>query len=775
MAVTSILNPESIVGNRPTRTPEQFQNFISGGSSIGTSVIQSAANKIVGFQRAAVRPVIPDVNSIINSISSNIVNNVDNSIRNATNISNRTTDSKIEQLKTTIANTIQQIKLSAPINEVQNVIENIQQQINQIQNNSTIEQINQTIENIQNQIKQIQYSEPLQKLEITVSEIKNQINEIVSSSPIVQLQNTTNNIQNQINEIESSIQNIQKESEVVKSVDSIGEVNVVVNNIQKQINTIQNKVETIQNEVVQSREVAQSPITQLQTVVQNIQNQISQTFQQKIEDLTKDYKDRVTQVDNARPSGILEKFLDVYKNAIGFVQFFGNKKNIDRLRDNLSALKDSFTSSFEVAKLVRQTILKIVKQLSNLPKATAGGGAGINIDLDVPGGPLRKSAPRGMARRGVGRAGMLGLGLGAMSLGTGAVNALQDSDMVQPLVGQTEIPQALIDKFSAVVDRFNSAIEMLIRGSSQRKKEESGSTSGGSAGGATPTSPSSAPTTGAMPTVSGEGTPEQQAMLKSLRFAEGTSKSYGTIFGGNVVKELEEGKLTVKEVINMADTGKLPQRLGGGAIPGYGSGSKATGAYQFMPGTLENLINKGALDPNELFTPKVQDRAALQLAAWRGVTADVLKKEGFSPRVAQMLSPEWASVPTLSGRSYYGQPVKSLESLQNIYNQSLITNVGVQTGRMGGPSIDPSMLARETRAVIANDISQPARKAAPKVNVLPLDFSGGTEQQKPQQNTQIVAPPKGNSAGPSIPIIPSSNSDNFLVLYSKMVYNVVDG
>lgn len=183
-------------------------------------------------------------------------------------------------------------------------------------------------------------------------------------------------------------------------------------------------------------------------------------------------------------------------------------------------------------------------------------------------------------------------------------------------------------------------------------------------------------TTGAAPGVSGYGTQEQQALLKTLRFAEGTSKSYGTIFGGNVVKELEQGQLTVKETIALADTGRLPKRLGGGIAPGYGKGSKATGAYQFMPDTLEGLIRLGVLKPNEPFTPETQDKAALALAARRGVTADVLKKEGFSANVSAKLAPEWASVPTLGGKSYYGQPVKAMTALQKVYQQGLTSPPG---------------------------------------------------------------------------------------------------
>jgi len=46
-----------------------------------------------------------------------------------------------------------------------------------------------------------------------------------------------------------------------------------------------------------------------------------------------------------------------------------------------------------------------------------------------------------------------------------------------------------------------------------------------------------------------------------------------------------------------------------------------------------------------------------------------LEKEGFSQRVSSALAPEWASLPTESGESYYGQPVKKLADLQKVFGQ----------------------------------------------------------------------------------------------------------
>lgn len=170
---------------------------------------------------------------------------------------------------------------------------------------------------------------------------------------------------------------------------------------------------------------------------------------------------------------------------------------------------------------------------------------------------------------------------------------------------------------------------------------------------------------------SGTGTPEQQAMLKAIRFAEGTTKSYGVISGGDVVPELAEGKLTVKEVINMGNTSRLPSRFGGRKVNYKWSG--ATGAYQFMPDTLNGLVSSGVVGANELLTPQKQDELAIYLAKRRGVTDALLKKEGMSQKVSDLLAPEWASFPysPKGGKSYYGQSYKPISQIKNVYESSL--------------------------------------------------------------------------------------------------------
>lgn len=156
-------------------------------------------------------------------------------------------------------------------------------------------------------------------------------------------------------------------------------------------------------------------------------------------------------------------------------------------------------------------------------------------------------------------------------------------------------------------------------------------------------------------------TPEAQKLLKAIRYAEGTAgpKGYQTMFGGGT----------------FSDTSKHPDTV----ISSGGYKSAAAGAYQFLPTTWQSYAKRLGL---KSFTPKEQDIAALALAREKlknigGIAA--LKKEGLSPRVSAALSPAWASFPTLSGKSYYGQPVKSLESLQKIYGQTPVRTTAVQT------------------------------------------------------------------------------------------------
>lgn len=143
--------------------------------------------------------------------------------------------------------------------------------------------------------------------------------------------------------------------------------------------------------------------------------------------------------------------------------------------------------------------------------------------------------------------------------------------------------------------------------------------------------------------------PEVRSLLNTIRYAEGTpgEEGYRTMFGG--------GKFDVSKGWQHPDK----------VISRSGYNSAAAGAYQFLPGTWQGAKQALGL---QSFTPKEQDLAALHLIQQRGALEPFLKGEKFGT-IINKLAPEWASLPTSSGGSYYGQPSKKLSDLYSYYEQ----------------------------------------------------------------------------------------------------------
>ena len=95
--------------------------------------------------------------------------------------------------------------------------------------------------------------------------------------------------------------------------------------------------------------------------------------------------------------------------------------------------------------------------------------------------------------------------------------------------------------------------------------------------------------------------------------------------------------------------------------------SAAAGAYQLLPGTWRAAASRLRL---RAFSARSQDMAAIYLVEQRGVLAR-LDQQGLSGAVLDRLAREWASLPTQTGRSFYGQPVKSRRALQAFYASQL--------------------------------------------------------------------------------------------------------
>jgi muramidase (phage lysozyme) len=154
-------------------------------------------------------------------------------------------------------------------------------------------------------------------------------------------------------------------------------------------------------------------------------------------------------------------------------------------------------------------------------------------------------------------------------------------------------------------------------------------------------------------------TPQGQALLRMIRYAEGTERggpdSYRVMFGGSLAPNLKQH----------------PDKV----ITGGGYSSSAAGAYQFLTPTWQQQQKKLGL---QSFGPVEQDIAALDLARQRTVGLgglSYLQEKGLTPEFVAKLAPEWASLPTQQGKSYYGQPVKSYDELKKVYGQQAATPV----------------------------------------------------------------------------------------------------
>ena len=96
--------------------------------------------------------------------------------------------------------------------------------------------------------------------------------------------------------------------------------------------------------------------------------------------------------------------------------------------------------------------------------------------------------------------------------------------------------------------------------------------------------------------------------------------------------------------------------------------SAAAGKYQFMPSTWKGVTG----DLKTPMTPSNQDKAATSLIKSRRVNLDL----PMSRRSVNKLSGEWASLPDKSGKSRYGQPVKSYSQLRSWFNKKKKEELG---------------------------------------------------------------------------------------------------
>jgi muramidase (phage lysozyme) len=179
--------------------------------------------------------------------------------------------------------------------------------------------------------------------------------------------------------------------------------------------------------------------------------------------------------------------------------------------------------------------------------------------------------------------------------------------------------------------------------------------------------------------------------------AEGTMRGgkpgYNVMFGGGTFKDFSR------------HPNKVIRSPGGYA-------SAAAGAPQFLPGTYAELQKRLGLPD---FSPKSQRLAMFakireRLLPLGGLTA--LSKAGtLTPEIQAALAPEWASFPTMSGKSYYGQPVKKASEIQRFFEQGMkvaspqVTDTGTQA-----PPTPPPPVSSVLAPILGTDLEQSEKK-----------------------------------------------------------------
>ena len=507
----------------------------------------------------------------------------------------------------------------------------------------------------------------------------------------------------------------------------------------------------------------------LQSVNQNVVNIVNN----KLQGIETDYAGRISKLDpDNQPSNILKNFLNLYKEAIGYIQFLGNKKNVKTLGDNLTTLQNIFKETFDVAKIIRQTIVKIVGQLSNLPSASGGGG-GLNLDIDVPGGPLKRTAPRGVAK--LGKMALAGTAIaGAGALGTKVVSGMMDvgGGDVQPTpTGDVSggLSGPMLDRFNNILDRFSSAIANF-----KPPKQE---TSAQKTSTAAPTPEKEKDGSGKSGTVTATGS-EQQKTEALIAGEEGVSlKAYqnpGDVptigYGQTKIngRSVQMGDVMTKEQATAGLRSNIESHRQV-AIKNIGKDAWNNIKDENSKAVLTSLAyNYGHVPPSVVSAAKSGDPKKISDAV-RGLTDP--SNKSYDSRLIGRRNRESDFIVT--GKS-------SKLDKDFLPGGKLATADGVKPSTVTTQPQKPSTVtAAPTQSTTAQQVSQqvaqqPGANQPSQPLMVPINL---TNQQPQQQQTQPSPPPPPpilSNDGTKIPNIGSTNFDNFLTLYSRITYNVVE-
>jgi hypothetical protein len=190
---------------------------------------------------------------------------------------------------------------------------------------------------------------------------------------------------------------------------------------------------------------------------------------------------------------------------------------------------------------------------------------------------------------------------------------------------------------------------------------------------------------------------------------------YNILVGGKSLPELTE--MTVGQVLDYQS-----------GMRSRGHESTAVGKYQIIQGTLQGLLKRGVVSPDDKFNASTQDKLATALMQGRGLDqykAGKIPADAF----ADSLAKEWASLPTASGRSYYAGTGSNKSLVGRDEFMSVFARDG---GVFAGPKSGYAATLHGTEAVIP----LPDGKTIP---VVMPELASNLKDQMDMMGAQLVA------------------------------------
>jgi hypothetical protein len=505
-----------------------------------------------------------------------------------------------------------------------------------------------------------------------------------------------------------------------------------------------------------------SILNNVENRVQSINQNVVSIVNNKLQTLESDYAGRLSKVETDKPNNILKNFLSLYQDAIGFIQFLSNKNNIKTLGNNLDALRKVFEETFNVAKIIRQTIIKIVDQLSNLPTADTAGGGGLNLDINIPGANILKQvAPKGLTKN-LGKFGKAAL-IGGAAVGAGALGSQVVSGMLDvggdvnaaPMGDQSGgLSGPILDKFNGILDKFAAAIANFKPGEQQKKPGlQKGAPSAGPAPGETPP--------GTPPDLSSTG------KKGVIEYAQ--QKGFSEQFTAGLLTQVSHESGGNPFAYNPDDLGK----------PSYGT-------FQFRAGRGDQMIKyleaNGIPNAKSIFTnpkdPRRNDKELQKKALALEIQyfTESEKDTGTPAIKAAEKSTDLNQVQNafFGGERFLGYDNPSspeyrsrAADIQSTYQQLHKTKALQKT---------PQVSAAPTKSTTAQQVSQqvaqtPGANQPSKTSVVPLNLSS-KEQTKQNKPATVTQRPVMSTKGTVVPYLDSSNDNNQHILSSRIQYGL---